>query len=111
MSLPKQLVFVILVLASLFLGKSVAVDLSDAELPILGNTEDVPNSQNADEGLDDAEKTNEYVSWYLNGVIGRAESGEDVDLNKAVNFSGPLKKLLPRPSNIKPRLPQSIKGG
>lgn len=68
------------------------IDLSDANLPILGNTE---------KDLNDAEKTNQYVSWYLNGVIGRAEdeflnpNDEVKDASKIVNFSGPLNKLLP----------------
>lgn len=76
-------------------GRTIAVDLSNAELPILGNTEKVINSQQQSEDLDSAEKTNEYVSWYLNGVTGRAEYGVD-DINDTVNFSGPLKKLLPQ---------------
>jgi hypothetical protein len=62
----------------------------------LGNTENVVNSQNQTEELDDAEKTNQYVSWYLNGVTSRAEYGEDIDPNKIINFSGPIKKLLPQ---------------
>ncbi|MCK4588401.1 hypothetical protein KAT60_01130 [Candidatus Woesebacteria bacterium] len=80
--------------------RSIAIDLSGAELPIMGNTEDVRNSQRSD-GFDDAEKMNEYVSWYLNGIIGRAEN-EPIDpeteegIRKIVDFSGPLKKLLPQ---------------
>lgn len=67
------------------------IDLSEAELPILGNTE---------KELDSAEKTNEYVSWYLNGVTGRAEDppldlDKEEDVRKLVNFSGPVNKLLP----------------
>jgi len=76
--------------------RTIAIDLSDAELPILGNTEKVINSRQQSEDLDSAEKTNEYVSWYLNGVTGRAEYGADDDLNDIINFSGPLKKLLPQ---------------
>ncbi len=53
--------------------KNVVVDLSGAELPILGNTELVINSQNRENKLDDAQKVNDYVSWYLNGVVNRAE--------------------------------------
>lgn len=73
-------------------GAQYQIDLSQAELPILGNTQDT---------LDDAEKTNEYVSWYLNGVIGRAEepflnpNDYPEDVSKIVDFSGPLNKLLP----------------
>ncbi|MCJ7805268.1 hypothetical protein MUP46_01350 [Patescibacteria group bacterium] len=67
------------------------IDLSKAKFPILGNTED---------NLNDAQKTNDYVSWYLNGVNNRAEStylnsNNPTDLDKLVNFSGPLNKLLP----------------
>jgi hypothetical protein len=77
--------------------RSIAIDLSDAELPIMGNTELVVNSQKQPnpEDLDNAEKVNEYVSWYLNGITGRAEYGLD-DINDTVNFSGPIKKLLPQ---------------
>ena len=75
-------------------GRTIAVDLSNAELPILGNTEDVINSQSADDGLDDAEKTNEYVSWYLSGVPWKKEYGEGTS-EQLVNFSGPVNKLLP----------------
>ena len=77
---------------------SLIVYLDDSEFPILGNTEtgNVRNSQSNDEKFDDAIKTNEYVSWYLNGVTYRAEYGETNNTDEIlVNFSGPLKKLLP----------------
>lgn len=70
------------------------VSLDGSNLPILGNTEDVKNSQSSDETLDDAEKVNEYVSWYLSGVNTRAEYGEP-STEQVVNYSGPLQKLLP----------------
>jgi hypothetical protein len=83
-------------------SRSIAIDLSDAELPIMGNTELVINSQKQPdpEDLDDVEKVNEYVSWYLNGIINRAEypfldPTDEEDISKIVDFSGPLKKLLP----------------
>ena len=74
----------------------ITIDLSGADLPFMGNTEDVINSQNPTDKLTDAEKTNEYVSWYLNGVINRAEYGEakNTDYN-TINLSGPIQKLLP----------------
>jgi hypothetical protein len=79
---------------------SYKIDLSQANLPILGNTEKVANSQNQTEEFDDAVKTNEYVSWYLNGVNGRAENEPLADneesLRKIIDFSGPIKKLLPQ---------------
>lgn len=72
-------------------------ELNDSEFPILGNTEDVSNRISKEDTLDDVTKVNEYVSWYLNGVIGRAEYGssKDTDYN-VVNLSGPLKKLTPQ---------------
>lgn len=77
------------------------INVSDIEFPILGNTEDVANSQDQSESLNDAEKMNSYVSWYLNGVTGRAEYPPvEIDsqegVQKTVDFSGPVKKLLPQ---------------
>jgi len=69
------------------------VELDDSDLPILGNTENVQNQQGGAEELDDAQKVNEYVSWYLSGVTGRAEYGDNPD--KIIDYSGPIKKLLP----------------
>lgn len=82
-------------------SRNVAIDLSGADLPIMGNTEDVINSQNQSNDLDDGEKTNEYVSWYLSGVANPAEYGfldpeDKEDISKVVNFSGPINKLLPQ---------------
>lgn len=74
--------------------KRVVIDLSGVKLPILGNTQDVTNSQNPNDNFDDAQKVNEYVAWYLNGVNQKAEYGEDTE-DKTVNYSGPAKKLLP----------------
>jgi len=55
-------------------NESINIDLSGAQLPIMGRTEgDVINSQNSDETLSDAGKVNGYVSWYLNGTVNRAE--------------------------------------
>lgn len=73
-------------------GFSLAVDASPAELPIAGNTEN--------KDLTDAEKVNEYVSWYLNGVINRTEDWPLTDKSagdrsKIIDFSGPIRKLLP----------------
>lgn len=74
--------------------KIVVIDLSGVDLPILGNTELTANSENATDQIDDAEKMNEYLSWYLAGTNQKAEYGTD-DPNKIINFSGPAKKLLP----------------
>jgi len=70
----------------------ITVDLSHANVGILGNTQD--NS------LTDAQKVNEYLSWYLTGT---PQIGDQIPLNKnkpadidqLINFSGPLRKLLP----------------
>lgn len=53
--------------------KSVQINVSQAELPIMGNTQKVVNSQNSEESLSDVDKVNNYVSWYLNGTINKAE--------------------------------------
>ncbi len=74
--------------------KHVVIDLSGVKLPILGNSQNVTNSQNPEDELDDAQKTNEYAAWYLNGVNQKAEYGPDT-IDKVINFSGPAKKLLP----------------
>jgi hypothetical protein len=63
------------------ISETITIDLSNAKLPIMGNTEDVINSQNSNETLNDAGKVNGYVSWYLNGVINRAEYPA-LDVNK-----------------------------
>lgn len=94
-------------------GTNVKINLNDAELPIVGNTEDVPNAQTGQSNLSFVQRVNEYVSWYLNGVTYRAEEEDEfVDLgsqnlrqtnpseylkriNETINLSGPLKKLLP----------------
>lgn len=76
--------------------KDYFIDMSEIELPILGNTQEVQNSQRANDGINDAQKMNEYVSWYLNGVINRAEYGESKNTpTELVNFSGPINKLMP----------------
>jgi len=83
--------------------RSISIDPEGAYLPIMGNTELVVNSQNQPdpEPLIDSSKVNEYVSWFLNGVIGRAEYDqldidEEEDLRKLIDYSGPMKKLLPQ---------------
>ncbi len=81
---------------SVFINHPITIDLSGAELPIMGNTEDVLNSQNSVDELTNANKVNAYVSWYLNGVNNRAEYGESNNTDyDTVNFSGPIQKLLP----------------
>lgn len=74
----------------------VTIDLTGANLPFLGNTEDILNSQSASESATNAQKVNEYVSWYLNGVINRAEYGDSQNTpDNLINYSGPINKLLP----------------
>ena len=46
------------------------ITLDESELPIMGNTQD---------DFDDAQKVNEYASWYLNGVIDKKENPEATD--------------------------------
>lgn len=61
------------------------VQLDNSFLPIMGNTEDQ---------MDDATKMSEYASWYLNGIIDKSET-KDATNDQIVNFSGPVRKLLP----------------
>ncbi|MFZ3301494.1 MAG: hypothetical protein WA152_02125 [Microgenomates group bacterium] len=61
------------------------ITLDQSEFPILGNTED---------NFDDAQKVNEYASWYLNGVIDKRENEEPTN-SQVVDFSGPVRKLIP----------------
>jgi len=92
----------------------VAVDTSQSRLPITGNTQLVYNKENevgltSTEELDDTEKVNNLVSWYLNGAVNYAENPHPIsDLGalvnewwtgyypNVINFSGPLRKLLPQ---------------
>lgn len=91
------------------INKTYEIEMSDLELPILGNTELTKNSQNNSDQIDDAQKMNEYLSWYLNGVNNRAEyspiSGQDEeDMRKIIDFSGPINKLLSLDSLTKRRI-------
>jgi hypothetical protein len=62
------------------------VDLRDAKLPVLGNTQD---------NLDDAAKANQYLASYLNGTVQQADQGPLLGTDRLTSFAGPLKKLLP----------------
>ena len=78
--------------------EELTVDLKDAELPIAGNTQLVPNEVNLGfprpRKLTNAERVNNYLSWYLSGIIGQA-SENMTTVNRAINYSGPINKLLP----------------
>lgn len=66
---------------------NVKIDLSPTQIPILGNTED--------SSLDDATKINSYLSYYLNGTVQQSDQ-VPIDPNRLINYSGPIKKLLPQ---------------
>ncbi len=108
---------------------SVDVDLTNAQLPIVGLTEGpyVNNSQYRPFGsLTDSQRMNEYLSWYMNGTIYRAEenrpvyyegypgkpegiSESDYDTlrgraSEVINYSGPLNKMLPKEIQTKERV-------
>lgn len=77
-------------------GNTFAFNVSDAQLPVLGNTELIKNSQTTTDQISDATSMNEYVSNYLRGVNNRLENGADKNTNDdVVNLSGPVQKLLP----------------
>ncbi len=62
------------------------LDLTNANIPILGNTQT--------SGLTDAQKMTEYLSWFLNGTVQQSEQNPNPSISRLVNFSGPLQKLL-----------------
>lgn len=80
---------------------TVGINLKNAKLPIVGNTEDVPNATTNGSTIDLAQRLNNYVSWYLNGTINMTweDDWSQIPLveriNRLVNYSGPLNKLLP----------------
>lgn len=74
------------------LDYNLTVNLNDTKIPILGNTENL--------SLTDAQKTNNYLTWYLSGSVqnwleDRLFPLVKSDMDRLVNFSGPLRKLLP----------------
>lgn len=86
---------------SVKVDKTVTIDLSDADLPIMGNTGDddeVINYENRKDNdtFTDAFKMSEYVSWYLNGATNSKEYYNKTDDYSSVNSSGVIEKLLPR---------------
>ncbi len=66
------------------------VDLKDTNLGVLGNTQM--------SGLTDAQKVNEYLAYYFTGVpqvTDHVVSLDPEEIERLVNYSGPLRKLLP----------------
>jgi hypothetical protein len=53
--------------------RHLVINLDGANLPIMGNTEEVTNHLGEPDQLTEPQKVNNYVSWYLNGVNNRAE--------------------------------------
>ncbi len=79
--------------------KRISIDLGGADLPIMGNTGDegeVINYQNTTETFSDADKVNEYVSWYLEGVTNKKEYPDKTDSESMVNYSGLIAKITPK---------------
>ncbi|MCS7092756.1 MAG: hypothetical protein NZM26_05430, partial [Patescibacteria group bacterium] len=101
-------------------NRSISVDLSNLNLPALGNTQNVRNITNSKvitritskEQIDDAQKLNNYITWYLSGTLYKPEYtypypnplslvtgflDENVDdFRRIIDYSGPLNKLLPQ---------------
>lgn len=93
---------------------NVKISVPEAELPIVGNTELVKNSTNPTGQLDNPQRTNEYVSWYLNGINYRAEEDPNDPRNadglkNLLSFAGPLRKLLPKSIVQKEQIDQIAK--
>lgn len=76
-------------------GIEVAIRLDPADLPILGNTQLVPNSINEVNALDNPTRMNQYVSWFLNGAVYQFEDKLPTTFQDILTFAGPLRKLLP----------------
>lgn len=85
---------------------TVGIDLTDAELPIMGNTQLVSNQVNRGnpqpERFEWPRLVNEYYDWWLTGATHRAEDylhfhpGVRPDIMALVDFGGPIKKLFPK---------------
>ncbi len=89
------------------------VSLDNTYLPIMGNTELVPNAINRNNSLSFPQRMNEYASWYLNGIIQRAEEQFFVtpqNIYEIINLSGPLRKLLPRNIQTSTRIAEKQEG-
>ena len=79
----------------------VTIDLTESELPIMGNTDDVGHGWSVSSDLaSEVDRVNEYLSWYLQGTLYRAEDfalgPSPIDQQRIVDFAGPLNKLLPQ---------------
>ncbi len=99
-------------------GVQISVDLTNSELPFMGNTQLVPNQVNdgtpSPVNLNYAQRMNFYISWYLNGIPYRAEEEpadviDDIDeppldvndgAELLTTFGGPIKKLMPHEIQI-----------
>ncbi len=74
------------------IGYDIYTDFSNSNIGILGNTQN--------KNLTDEQKVNNYLSWYFTGTpqIGDRiplDPQEQEDMDRLVNFSGPIRKLLP----------------
>jgi len=74
---------------------TLTIDMAGSQLPILGNTELTQNSQSSTDQIDDATKMSEYVSWYLEGTLNRAETGS-VNNTDLADSAGPIQKIMPQ---------------
>ncbi len=75
-------------------GRDYAISLNKVKYPIVGNTQNVINSQSANDEFASEQKLNQYVNWYLQGVVEKAEYGDRLP-GDVETLAGPVKKLLP----------------
>lgn len=73
-------------------GYNISTDFSTSNIGILGNT------QNKD--FSDEQKVNNYLSWYFTGATQIGDNilldpDDEEDIDRMINFSGPIRKLLP----------------
>jgi len=63
--------------------------------------------------ISEADRVNEYLSWYLNGTLFRAENDplsykDPEDIKRLIDFSGPLNKLLPQEIQWRNKLTSNV---
>lgn len=93
----------------------VSIDLTDAELPIVGNTQLVPNQVNGGqpqpEQFSYVRRVNEYLTSWLDGAPWKADEElmdpDEIDITypqkHLITYGGPIRKLFPKQSQFQSR--------
>jgi len=75
--------------------------------------EGTPAGLTKNTAISEADRVNEYLSWYLNGTLFRAENDplsykDPEDIKRLIDFSGPLNKLLPQEIQWRNKLTSNV---